>query len=98
LPAGHRDGRASRVPRKAILAIHPALKDAWGRHLGYSLMFKENLILVAVLEALMKRGIQAMGLHDGLLVALSKAKEAEAVMIEKAEEIVGGYIPVSIER
>jgi hypothetical protein len=58
-------------------------------------MFKESEILIAVLEALKERGIPALGLHDGLLVAQSKAKEAEAVMIEKAAEVAGGYIPVS---
>ena len=58
-------------------------------------MFKESVILIAVLDALMAGGIPALGLHDGLLVPQSKAEEVEAVMIEKAMEVAWGYIPVS---
>jgi hypothetical protein len=58
-------------------------------------MHTESEILMAVLEALMARSIPALGLHDGLLVARSKADEARAVMIEKAVEVGGGCIPVS---
>jgi hypothetical protein len=91
LPQGWTVGKT----RKAILAVHPALKAAWGRRLGYSLMYKESQILMAVMETLMARGIPALGLHDGLLVAQSMADEVTAVMIEKAVEVGGGYIPVS---
>ena len=91
-------GWTVRRTRKAILAVHPALKAAWGRHLGYHLMCKESLILIAVLEALMMRNFPALGLHDGLLVPQSKVEEVEAVMIEKAMEVAGGYIPVSTLR
>jgi hypothetical protein len=94
LPAGWTVGRT----RKAILSVHPVLKAAWGRRLGYSLMYKESEILVAVLETLGTRNIPALGLHDGLLVAQGKAEEARAVMIEKAIEIGGGYIPVNTKR
>ena len=58
-------------------------------------MFKESQILMAVPETLRTRNIPALGLHDGLLVAQSKAEEARAVMIEKAVEVGGGYIPVN---
>jgi hypothetical protein len=34
----------------------------------------------------------------GLFVAQSKGEEARAVMIEKAVEVGGGYIPVSSRR
>ena len=38
--------------KKAILGVHPALKQAWGRSLGYRLMFMESDILIAVLQSL----------------------------------------------
>jgi len=91
LPAGWTVGKT----KKAILAVHPALKAAWGRRMGYRLMYKESEVLIAVLETLRTRNIPALGLHDGLIVAQSKAKEAEAVMIEKAVEVGGGHIPVN---
>jgi hypothetical protein len=86
-------GWSVRRTRKAILAMHPALKAAWGRHLGYSLMYKESEVLVAVLETLMERNIPALGLHDGLLVAQSKAEEASAVMMDKAGRDWGWAYP-----
>jgi hypothetical protein len=105
-PSGEAASYEARLPRgwtvgktkKAILAVHPALKPAWGRRLGYGLMYKESQILIAVLEALRTRNIPALGLHDGLLVGQSRAEEAEAVMIKKAVEVGGGYIPVNTMR
>src|SRR4029077_1075759 len=67
LPKGWGVGRT----KQAILTIHPALKGAWGRGLGYHLMFLESQILVDVLQDLTSRSIPALGLHDGLLVAMS---------------------------
>ena len=93
LPKGWGVGKT----RAAILAVHPALKGAWGRHLGYKLMHTESEILVAVLETLFARNITALGLHDGIFVAASKGDEAKAVMIDKAAEVAGGRIPVSVK-
>jgi hypothetical protein len=80
--------------RNAILDKHPALGKAFGRRLGYGLMFTESCVLMAVLEELMRRGIVALPLHDGLLCAQSRKEEAAEVMRRKAEEIVGAAIPV----
>jgi hypothetical protein len=86
-----------RKARAAILAVHPALKAAWGRHLGYKLMHMESEIQAAVLEALFAKNIQALGMHDGIFIAASNAEEARVVMIDKAVEIVGGHIPVNVK-
>jgi hypothetical protein len=80
--------------RKAILDKHPALGKAFGRRLGYGLMFAESRVLMAVLEELMQRGIVALPLHDGLLCAQSRKEEAEEVMRSKAIEVTGAAIPV----
>ena len=93
LPEGWTVGRT----KKAILGIHPRLRAAWGRGLGYRLMFVESEVLVAVMTALMARGIAALGLHDGVLVAQSKASEAEGVMREQAKLVTGLDLPVSIK-
>ena len=83
--------------RAAIRAVHPALPSAWGRGLGLHLMFKESEILVAVLTELMRRGVAALGLHDGLLVAASKAEEAKQVMQAQSKAVVGAELPVSLK-
>jgi len=80
--------------RKAILDKHPALGKAFGRRLGYGLMFTESCVLMAVLEELMQRGIVALPLHDGLLCAQSRKEEAAEVMRGKAIEVIGAAIPV----
>jgi hypothetical protein len=80
--------------RKAILDKHPALGKAFGRRLGYGLMFTESCVLMAVLEELMRRGIVALPLHDGLLCAQSRKEEAAEVMRSKAIEVTRAAIPV----
>ena len=81
--------------KKAILHAHPALKEAWGRQLGYHLMFKESEILVSVLQDLTSRNIPALGLHDGLFVAVSDKDKASRAMVEAGRAAAGVVIPVS---
>jgi hypothetical protein len=57
-------------------------------------MFTESRVLTAVLEELMRLGIVALPLHDGLLCALSRKEEAAEVMRRKAIEVAGAAIPV----
>jgi hypothetical protein len=95
LPAGWQSPQRL---RKAILAKHPALGKAFGRRLGYGLMFTESRVLMAVLEEFMRRGIVALPLHDGLLCAQSRREEAAEVMRRTAMEIAGAAIPVEEKR
>jgi hypothetical protein len=95
LPAGWEDPKRLRA---AILAKHPALSKAFGRGLGYGLMFTESRVLMAVLEELMRRDIIALPLHDGLTVARSTMGEAVEVMREKGLEVAGAGIPVEVKR
>jgi hypothetical protein len=91
LPAGWEDPKRL---RDAILEGHPALKKAFGRGLGYGLMFTESRVLLAVLLELIKRGIVALPMHDGLLCAQSRKEEVAEVMRETATEITGAVLPV----
>ncbi|HRF09997.1 MAG TPA: hypothetical protein PL193_15325 [Xanthobacteraceae bacterium] len=90
LPAGWTVGRT----RKAILRCHPALEEAWGKALGYRLMFDESRVLLLALNRLMTKSIPALGMHDGLLVQRSKLEIAKAIMAKAAKEIAGVDIPV----
>jgi hypothetical protein len=93
LPAGWGVART----KKAILKVHPVLKDAWGRQLGYHLMCKESEVLIAVLRHLASLNIPALGLHDGLMVAASRKEIAQEAMKEAAREIVGVALPVAVK-
>ena len=53
---------------------------------------------MAVLEELMRRGVIALPLHDGLMVARSTMGEAMGVMREKGLEVAGASIPVEVKR
>jgi hypothetical protein len=91
LSAGWEDPRRLRT---AILERHPALGKAFGRGLGFGLMFTESQVLMAVLHELLRRGIVALPMHDGLLCAQSRKEEAGDVMRKKAALIVGAMLAV----
>ena len=61
--------------KETILSVHAPLKEVWGRGYGYRLMLVESEVLLDILQGLAARRIPALGLHDGLLVAVSD-KEA----------------------
>jgi hypothetical protein len=81
--------------KQAVLKVHPVLKNAWGRQLGFTLMHRESEIILAVLLELASRGIPALGLHDGLIVARRYQGIAEEVMIQKGRKMAGIPLPVT---
>lgn len=91
------EGWSVSTTRKVILDRHPALVDAFGKGLGYRLMHQESQVLIAVLEELRGQGVVALGLHDGFLVARSKAGLVKAVMEGVTHSLTGQIIPVSIK-
>jgi len=86
-----------RDTKDAILQVHPALRSAWARGLGYRMMFVESEILVSVWLELISRGITALGLHDGVIVARSKEKLVMEVMTETAQTKARVHIPVKVK-
>jgi hypothetical protein len=91
------DGWTVSKTKKAILTVHPALREAWGRGLGYRLMWQESEVLMAVLRELMKRDIPALGMHDGMLVPVSKTDIALQAMRAASKEVVGVVLPCSVK-
>lgn len=82
--------------RRAVLDRHPALKPCFGKGLGYGLMFQESCILIRALDEMRTRGIIGLGLHDGMLVPVSRAEQAARIMVEAGREITGTILPVGI--
>lgn len=91
------DGWTVSRTKKAILSVHPALGQAWGRGLGYRVMWQESEILMAVLRELMDRGIPALGLHDGLLVPVSGTEVALQAMRRASKQVVGVELPCAVK-
>lgn len=83
--------------KKAILTVHPELGAAWGRALGYHLMFVESEILITGMLKLMDVGVVSLGLHDGLIVGKSDQQVAREVMARVASEHVGVEIPITVK-
>lgn len=57
-------------------------------------MATESRIMVALLLKLETLGIPAMGLHDGIQVAVSNKGKAVEVMEEVSERLLGVALPV----
>lgn len=73
--------------RTAILDRHQGLGRLFENGAGFNLMFLESQILVAILLRLIDLKIAALPMHDGLMVAESKARAATKVMGDVAEEL-----------
>lgn len=87
-------GTKAAAVRSAILARHPLLADTFETGVGFSLMFTESQMLVAILLRLNAAGITALPMHDGIMVPASRADQATRVMQDVAEEQIGRRLPV----
>lgn len=81
--------------RTAILAAHPDLACVFEAGLGLRLMFVESRILVAALLTLADQGVPALPMHDGVMVAQSKADLAATAMQDAAEAVTGFRLPIT---
>jgi hypothetical protein len=86
------------VFREAVAARHPVLEGvlglSLGKDIGMALMFTESQILLGCLNWLKDAGIVALPLHDGILVAQSRAEEAERAMKGASVERLGVFLPL----
>lgn len=101
LPAAEYEARLPsgwtvRRTKAAILDRHPVLRGAFGKGLGYRLMNRESEVLLAILHELHIQNIPALGLHDGLLVAASKADAVARIMAEVSHRVVGMTLPTTM--
>ncbi|AWN43368.1 hypothetical protein DK389_26230 [Methylobacterium durans] len=80
--------------RAALEAKHPALAPLFQTTVGYALMHTESRILIGALDRLMMQGVVALGMHDGLMVAVSQQEAAQRALEAASEEIVGARLPV----
>jgi hypothetical protein len=60
-------------------------------------MWQESEILMTALGQLMQQDIPALGLHDGLLVPVSRTETALEAMRVASEKVVGVELPCSVK-
>ncbi|TXM93101.1 hypothetical protein [Methylobacterium sp. WL116] len=81
----------------AIVAAHPALAPIFETGIGLSLMFTESQVIVKALLDLADQKITALPMHDGLMVARSKADKVARIMSDAAETVAGHRLPISLK-
>lgn len=95
LKAALPDGWTARQLVDAFTRRHPDLMAYFGRDVGVELMATESQIMVALLLRIEEMGVPAMGLHDGLQVAISDRDCAMEAMQQVSERLLGVSLPVT---
>lgn len=79
----------------AVQSRHYAIAPLFGQGIWPRLMFTESQIMVEVMLELIRRGIVALPIHDGLLVGLPHADVCAEVMRSMAMKVTGFEFPVA---
>ncbi|WP_245425971.1 hypothetical protein [Rhizobium sp. J15] len=90
LPPGWTMGRF----KEAARAHHPAIASLFDTAVGFQLMAVESEILVGILLELSSKGVAALPMHDGIMVAASQRELAIATMQNVSAAKVGRSLPV----
>ena len=91
------DGMTGREVRDRLLERHPILAPVMEAGLGLRLMFLESQTLVASLLALSDKGVPALPMHDGLMVATSRADAARNAMSAASRSMLGMELPIILK-
>ncbi|MBB3461074.1 hypothetical protein [Rhizobium sp. BK377] len=75
-------------------ALHPAIALLFDTNVGFELMALESEILVGILTELAARGVAALPMHDGIMVAASQKELAIEIMQNVSVLKVGRALPV----
>lgn len=74
---------------QAVKERHAPIAHLFEEGMGFKLMHLESEMLIAIVQALFKKRITALPLHDSVLVARSQAEAAKAVMKHAFEAYTG---------
>lgn len=80
--------------KHAACAHHPAIAPLFDTAVGFQLMAVESEILVGILLELGSKGVAALPMHDGIMVAVSQREFAIATMQNVSAAKVGRSLPV----
>lgn len=79
----------------AVQSKHLAIAPLFGQGIWPRLMFTESQIMVSVLQELIRHGIVALPIHDGLLLGEPHTEVCAEVMREAALKVTGFEFPVA---
>ncbi|MBX5191433.1 hypothetical protein HJB86_21365 [Rhizobium sp. NZLR3b] len=91
LPAGWNMNRI----KAAVAALHPGIAHLFDSNVGFELMAMESEVLVGILLELASKGVAALPMHDGIMVAGSQKQLAIDTMQRVSEEKVGRPLQVA---
>ncbi|WP_245581790.1 hypothetical protein [Rhizobium ruizarguesonis] len=98
LPAGSKEtlpsGWSMERFKAAAAALHPAIAHLFDTNVGFELMALESEILVGILLELASKGVAALPMHDGIMVAASHKELAVETMQNVSARKVGRSLPV----
>lgn len=99
LPSGSKgalpDGWTMERLKGAAAALHPAIATLFDTNVGFELMALESEILVGILLGLAAKGVAALPMHDGIMVAASQKALAIEIMETVSAGKVGRSLPVA---
>lgn len=98
LPAGSKEalpsGWSMERFKAAAAALHPAIAHLFDTNVGFELMALESEVLVGILMDLASKGVAALPMHDGIMVAASHKELAVETMQDVSARKVGRSLPV----
>ncbi|NEK50199.1 hypothetical protein GUK36_12260 [Rhizobium leguminosarum] len=98
LPAGSKEalpsGWSMERFKAVAAALHPAIAHLFDTTVGFELMALESEILVGILVELASKGVVALPMHDGIMVAASHKELAVETMQNVSARKVGRSLPV----
>jgi hypothetical protein len=81
--------------KSAAADAHPAIVPLFDTNVGFELMALESQILVGVLLELASKGIAALPMHDGIMVAERHKEAAIETMLTVSRLKAGRELPVA---
>ncbi|MBB3303084.1 DNA-binding MarR family transcriptional regulator [Rhizobium sp. BK077] len=101
LPAGSREelpeGWNMTRFKAAVKIRHPAIAHLFDTNVGFELMARESEILVGILLELASKGVAALPMHDGIMVAACHKNLAIETMRKVSAERVGRPLKVVVK-
>jgi hypothetical protein len=79
---------------QAIREHHAPIAHLFGQDKGMQYMWQDSEVLMEVLTRLMRKGIPALPMHDGIMVQESVRELAQSIMQEVSLDLIGVVLPV----
>jgi hypothetical protein len=82
---------------QAIREHHAPIAHLFGQDKGMQYMWQDSEVLMEVLIRLLRKGIPALPMHDGIMVQESVRELAQSIMQDVSLELIGVVLPVEVK-